>query len=1035
MKKYTHFLLLILLVIILNLQTTTVFANERTKILHSPSLVIDEIVGQIVDEQGSPLIGVNIIIKESQAGTSTDAEGKFKLTNVADDATLLISYIGYLSVEIPVNGRTIINVVLIENSQTLEQLVVVGYGTQKKVNLTGSVSTVDMVGTLENRPITNASQALGGKTTGVWVSQNSGQPGSDGAQIRIRGWGTLNNANPLILIDGIEGSINEINPNDIENISVLKDAASAAIYGSKAANGVVLITTKSGKFNEAPKINISSYVGSQKLAQQYDIIENSAEYMDLWNQALVNAGGSDLFPSTLIDAYRQNNDPYKYPNVNFFDEIFKTAMIQEHNVSVRGGSANSRYYISGNYLDQDGTMLNSGSKRYGITLNLESQVNNWLSIGGRLNAIRKETTQPFDFGRVLYIFANGAYPFTAPYTQDGRYGAPEAINNGNVIVGNRNPVIEAENGLTTFENNFLKMNVFGDINLTKNLILKTSFSTQINHNLRDRHNEVLYGYTSTGLQTLNLDYPTTLEASRNNEDNYFYTWFNTLNWSHTFNNRHDVSGLLGMQIENLEIKNSYSRRSNPPKSGLYQVDAGTSGIQANGNLNAFRMMSYFGRINYAFDGKYLLEGNLRADASSRFLKGNRWGIFPSFSAGWRISEEAFMQDQNLFSNLKFRLSAGKLGNQNIDDYWPYLTVINQGNGQSYNYGGSFAPGAAITSLVDPNISWETTNNYGFGVEMGFFDNKFNVEADFFHKKTYDIIVRLPVSKLVGGLDAPFENVGEMKNQGVELNFNYGNYQSNLEKLNYSINFNITYIDNLVTKFRDGTSPDQLYLIREGYSYRTLYGLKYDGVYETDEEAKQHMHSNGYLPRAGEIRFQDLNNDGKINFEDKVDLGNTIPKFTYGLTLNLALKGFDFNALFQGIAKVNAYTQNAWTQPLGISGGTITTKWRGAWTPENNQSNIPAIAINNSWNGQESDFWTTNISFLKLKNIQLGYTLPKSILEKIQSDKVYVYLNAQNIYSFVSNEYEGFDPERNTFDSGYNYYPLPRIISLGLNINL
>lgn len=991
--------------------------------------------GKVVDNEGSALIGVNVQVKGANQGTATDLEGNYQLTGVAEDAILVFSYIGFQTMEVPVDGRTSIDVTLASDAALLEEIVVVGYGTQKKVNLTGSVSSVDMLGTLENRPITNASQALGGKASGVWVSQNSGKPGSDGAQIRIRGWGTLNNANPLVLIDGVEGSINEVNPNDIANISVLKDAASAAIYGSKAANGVVLVTTKMGGFEDGATINLSSYIGTQNLTKHYDIIDNSAEYMGLWNQALVNAGGSELFPQSLIQEYQSNSDPFTHPNVNFFDVVFRSSLIQEHNLSVRGGSEKVRYYISGNFLDQGGIMRNTQSNRYGLTINLESKVRDWLNIGGRINAMRKVSEEPFDLGRVLYIFANGAYPFTPPFTSDGQYGAPETVNNGNLIVGNRNPVMETDNGLTSYENNFLKMNVFADISLGEHFIFKTNFSSQINHNLRDKHNEVLYGYTSGGIQAINLDYPTTLEASRYNADNYFYTWFNTLNYNQNFGDIHEISGLLGMQIENNQIKNSYARRTNPPKAGLIQIDAGTGGFAAEGNLVSFRMLSYFARVNYYLQNKYLLEVNLRADASSRFMEGNRWGIFPSFSAGWRVSEEDFMQNQDLISNLKLRVSAGRLGNQNIDDYWPYLTVINQSNTESYNFGGSFAPGAAITSLVDPNISWETTTNYGFGAEIGFLENRLNIEADIFRKNTYDIIVRLPVPRLVGGLAAPFENVGKMKNEGLELNLNYGNYSDNRRTLNFSVNANFTFVDNLVTKFRGGDSPDQLYLIREGYSYRTLYGLKYEGVYNSDEEASEHLYDNGYLPRAGELRYTDINNDGKINFEDNVELGNTIPKVTYGLTLDLGYLGFDFNVLFQGISGVNSYTQNAWTQPLGISGGTITTKWKDAWTPQNANSNIPAIAINNSWNGQASDYWLTSLSFFKLKNIQLGYNLDSDLLDRMNMDKLYIFLNAQNVFSKTSDEYEGFDPERNTFDSGYNFYPLPTTITFGLNINL
>jgi TonB-linked SusC/RagA family outer membrane protein len=1007
-------------------------AQEENGVGNRSKVDID-ISGKVTDDKGAGIPGVSIIIKGSTKGTITDQDGKYKIAVMDQNAVLVFSYVGFLTKEAAVLNFNELNIRLDVDTRNLEELVVVGYGQQKKAHLTGAISTINFDKTMDNRPITNASQALSGKVPGVWVSQNSGQPGSDGAQLRIRGWGTLNNANPLVLIDGIEGSISEINPNDIESMSVLKDAASAAIYGSKAANGVVLITTKGGKFDEKTAVNFTSYFGSQKLVKKYELIDNSVEYMNMWNQALTGAGGSKLFPDNVIDEFRNNSDPYKYPNVNFFDEVFRSAPVNEQNLSVKGGSAKSKYYMSVNYLDQKGIMLNTGSKRYGLAANIESKVNNWLTMGGRINGMRKISTEPFTFSRVLYIFANGAYPFTAPYTQDGRFGAPQAINNGNSIVGNRNPLIETANGLAKTENNYIRLNAYADIKLANFLTFKTNFTSQNNNNIRDAYNQRIFGYTDTGVEAINLDYPTTLEARRTNTDNYNYTWFNTLNFDQSIGTKHTISAIVGMQVENTVIKNTYARRSNPPKAGLIQVDAGTSGIQAQGNMNALRMLSYFGRVNYAFADKYLLEMNLRADASSRFKEGNRWGVFPSFSAGWVVTEENFMKNQNLLSNAKVRASWGSLGNQNINNYWPYLTVVSQLNDQSYNFGGAFAPGAAVTSLVDEKISWETTTSTDIGVELGFLKNRFNLEADYFVKKTSDIIVQLPIPQVLGGVGAPLENVGEMLNKGIELDLRYSNSSKNADKLSYSIGGNITYLTNKVVKFREG-APDQLYLIREGYSYNTLYGLKAEGVYRTDEEAKTHMFANGYVPKAGELKYQDVNGDGRIDYQDKMDLGNTIPKFTYGFNADFGYKGFDLGILLQGIGGVHAYTQNAWTQPLGISGGTITERWRDAWTPENTDTDIPGIAINNTWNGNASSFWVSNISFLKIRNIQLGYTVPTQLTSRINVQKLHVYVNAQNVFSFVNKNYEGFDPERNTFNSGENFYPLARIVSAGLNVN-
>jgi TonB-linked SusC/RagA family outer membrane protein len=1000
----------------------------------SPAVV--NITGKVTNDKGEPLSGVSVTVAGAKTGTTTNNEGRFVL-NVSNTQNVIleITYVGYEKKTVNAGNQTDINIVLVKVMQSLDDVVVVGFGTQKKINLTGAVSTVKFEGALENRPITNASQALGGAVPGVWVSQNSGSPGSDAAQIRVRGWGTLNNSNPLVLIDGVEGSMNEINPNDIENITVLKDAASSAIYGSKAANGVVLVTLKTGKYSGATQVNLSSYVGVQSLGKRYDLVDNSVEYMNLWNQALVNQGGSKIFPDDVISKFQNNNDPYKYPNTNFFDEVFRKAPITEHNLSLRGGSDKTKYYMSFNYMDQDGIIINTNSKRYGLTVNVDSKVKDWLTIGGRINGIKKQSEQPYDFGRILYIFANGAYPVTAPYTSDGRFGAVEALNStGAMIVGNRNPLIETANGKNKGENNFLKMNAFADIKFASFLTLKTSFTSQYNNFLADRYNQRITGYTSTGIAAGNLDYINQLTAIRTDVQSNYNVLYSTLNFNKKLGRAHEISALAGMQVENSVIKNSLSQKTDPPKEGLTQVDAGTAGILAGGNMNALRGISYFGRANYVLSDKYLFEVDFRADASSRFQEGYRWGYFPAFSAGWRIGEENFIKNLNIFSNMKLRASWGKLGNQNIDQYWPYLTVISQTNALSNNFGGAFAPGAAVTSLVEDRISWETAVTSDFGLEFGVLDNRLSVEADYFRKTTKGIIVQLPIPLDLGGMQAPFENVGEMTNNGMEISINYSNNAKSIDKLGFSIGGNVTYILNEVTKFRKN-SPDQLYLIREGYSYRELYGLKAVGIYQTDKEAKDHLFANGFIPHAGDLKFEDVNKDGKIGFEDKSALGNTIPKFTYGFNTSFSYKGFDLAILLQGIAGASLYTQNAWTQPFGISGGTVTKRWKNAWTPTNTQTDIPSIKINDTWNGQASSFWVSEVSFVKLKNIQLGYNFPASIISKIHLPKLYVYINAQNVGSLVGKGYEGFDPERNTFDAGENFYPIPRIFSFGVNLTL
>jgi TonB-linked SusC/RagA family outer membrane protein len=1017
-----------------------IFRDGNQVVLSSKQSQQRKIVqGTVSDDRGEPIIGANVVEKGTTNGTITDIDGLFAL-EVVDNAVLLVSYIGYLSQEILTKGRNAVTVSLREDTQNLSEVVVVGYGVQKKINLTGSVSSIKFDQEMENRPITNASQALSGKIPGLWVSQNSGKPGDDGAQLRVRGWGTLNNSEPLVIIDGVEGNFNQINPNDIESITVLKDAASAAIYGSKAANGVILVTTKMGTQNEKTQVNFNTYIGVQVLGRHYDHITNSAESMTLINQALINESVSPLFPESMIEAFRTGTDKYKYPHTDWFKTLYENALIQDHNLSIRGGTQKSTAFLSFNYLGHDGMIPHTSSYRYGIRANLDFDVNKWLKVGGRLNYIRRVSTEPYDIARV-YEMLRGVSSFTAPYTRDGRLGSVETIDENNVLLyDNRNPLIDANNGETKTATDMASLNAFADIIFTPELNLRATISSTGSWSMTDKYNTSVYGYTDNGIETItkNLNREG-LDMSRNQTTNLRNNVYMTLNYNKTFSHRNTVGATLGTQMEDYTSKYVYSRRNEAPKTGLTQVNAGTGGIRGEGNLVGLRMFSYFGRLNYSYADKYLFEANFRADASSRFKKENRWGYFPGFSAGWRLTEESFIKDLGIFSNLKLRASWGQLGNQyatnsNGEMFWPYLTVIEQSNDLSYSYNKNFAPGAAVTSLVDENITWETTTTSDIGLDIGLLNNKLTIEADYFNKVTSDIIVQLPIPLMLGNVTSPYENVGEMLNRGIELNVSYDNTVAGKDKPGWNAKLNLTYVHNEVTKFRGGKSPDQLYLIREGYSYRTLYGFKSTGIYQTNEEAESHMHSNSYKPKAGNLKFEDVNQDGKLDFEDKQGIGNTIPEITYGLTGGLHYKNFDLNVLFQGLGNSNAYTQSDNTR-MAYEYLTVSEKWKDAWTPENPNAKVPGLKFDNSWDQQESSYWVHRIDFLKLKNIQLGYTFPKSFTSCLKMENIYVYANAQNVFTIMWHEgYEGLDPERNTFENGANFYATPVIFTFGLNLN-
>jgi TonB-linked SusC/RagA family outer membrane protein len=1020
------------------------------------------VTGIVTDTGGEPVIGANVMEKGTTNGTITDMDGRFSL-EVKPEAILVVSYIGYTPQEIAVGNRQTLAVRLAEDSQALEEVVVVGYGTQKKVNLTGAVTTVRYDQELENRPITDVSQVLQGKVPGVWAMQFSGNPGEDGATIRIRGYGSLGTSsdsrdpNPLVLIDGVEGRISEVDPNAIESMTVLKDAASAAIYGSRAANGVILIETKKGEAGRI-RMTYNGYAGMQQLSHSPEFITNSADFMELWNEARANTGTSQLFPDDVIAAFRSGTDPYRYPNTDFVKEIFRNSFITSHNLTVNVGTQKSSTNLSLSYLSNEGIMLNTSSQRYSLNINNETQVKDWLRFGARTRLQRRENLAPgyapessisasgSGINRALYLTAFG-YPFATPFLADGKtFGATQALYlsgdlAGQPVVDTRNPFPDLYNGEATTLNNFFRGTVYASVDFADWLHLTVNYSGQYTGNTLDVYNTPNYCYT--GLDgsgyTKSLDYITNITNSRRINDEWYSTFFTNLNFDKMLNDIHEISGVLGYQQEGLDKRYLLARRMNPPKANLHQVSAGTDNIEGEGNRYQWRMLSYFGRVNYALMSKYLFEVNLRADASSRFNPEKRWGYFPSLSMAWRLSEEPLIKNLGIFDNLKLRASLGQLGNQNTGnrnnlDYFPYLTIISQNYETSYNYGNSLASGAAVTALSEYNLTWETTTTSDIGLDIGVLNNRLNIEADYFHKKTSDILVSLPLPLAMGGLTPPTENIGEVVNKGLELNATWQDRdRSGTSGFSYRLSGNVTYVDNKVTKFQGGKSPDQTFLIREGYSFQSLYGYVWDGIYQSDEEALEDMKNNSIKPKAGDLKYVDVNKDNKIDNNDMQVLGNTIPKFNYGLNGNFTYKNFDLNFSFTGSAGYTSYFNNYWSQPLNTSGGSITKRWENRWTPENPSTTLPRIVINYTWSGYASSFWTADMWWVKLKNLQLGYSIPKSIVDKLKLQRLYVYLNGSELFCLVAKDYEGFDPERDGSGSGSYHYPVPRVFTAGLNI--
>ena len=1026
---------------IINNRQIIVRRNEKKE---NSSLSIQQakkitVTGIVKDTHGEPLIGVNVLVKGSRTGTITDMDGHFLLNEVSPNAMVSISYIGYKTEEIALNNRSSLTITLTEDSEQLDEVVVVGYGTQKKVNLTGSVSSVKFDEELANRPITDASQALSGKVSGVWISQNSGKPGDDGAQLRIRGWGTLNNSDPLVIIDGVEGVFSQINPSDIESITVLKDAASAAIYGSKAANGVVLVTTKMGKNNEKTHVELNSYVGVQQLGRRFDLVTNSAELMTMANQALANGGESPLYPESLISDFKNGTDPYKYPNTDWYEHVYRNALITGHNLSIRGGSEKLSSFLSLNYLKQEGIITNTDAERFGMRANLEYKVNSWLKVGARLNYIRRNSQEPFALSRVFFI-QSGAAPFIAPYTRDGRFGSVEAIaQDGTLLYDNRNPLIDASNGATKTTLDYMSLNAFATVDFTKDLNLQVTWASNGNWKMVDKYNETLYGYTDSGIETMTINYNRDgLEMSREQISTMRNNFHATLNYSKKFVEKHSVAGILGAQLENYNIKNVYARRTDPAKDGLTQVDAGTNGIQGKGNMQGLRMASYFGRLNYAFADKYLFEMNLRADASSRFKRGNRWGVFPGFSAGWRLSEESFIKNVNIFSNMKLRASWGQLGNERIDlfryvDLMNLKVIKNDGSITDYNYplNGAMQSGAAITAYNDPNITWETTTMTNVGIDASLLNGNLDFSFEFFDKRTSDILRKVTLPDQVGGLDGPIRNIGEVSNKGFELNMGYRN---NIGDFRYEVNGNMTFIKNKIVSLKGQTIIDGMFILEEGKPIDSYYMLHAIGIFQSEEEIKNSPYQTA-ATKPGYLKFEDTNGDGKITEDDRQIRGGVIPKITYGFNINLGYKDWDLSAFFQGVTDVYTYGDRIGATPLWFGCG-LPEQWlTDAWTPERGTSaTLPILTTYEGClneNFRTNDFWLRNASYLRLKNLQLSYNVPASFLKSGVVKRLKVFVNAQNLFTF--SPMKDFDPEKNLKGSNWYAYPSVRTYTAGVNV--
>ena len=986
------------------------------------------ITGTVNDAQGESLPGVNVVVKGTSIGTVTDFNGRYSI-NVSDrDAVLVYSFVGYTTQEITVGNRTVIEVSLVEDASLIEEVVVVGYGTQKKINLTGAVQSVTST-ELTKRNTSNTSVALQGLVPGVSVVQSSGQPGADGAGIVIRGNGSLNSSrDPLVLIDGVEGDLNNIDLNSIESISVLKDAASASIYGSRSSNGVILVTTKRAK-EEKVKIAYNGYVGLNRPTELPKAV-GAVGYMEAINTATANSGSTNIpYSQDLINTYKtQGADNITRFDTDWRDLMIKNAaFVQNHSLSMSGGSDKLSYFANAGYYTQDGQIPNNDYSRMTLRMNTDARVTDWMTIGLDVYLRQSKARRPSQEAPNSLI--NKAFTFVPIYqgvNNDGTWGNGQ---NGD------NPVAKSKaggvhNGVTP------DRGIKGSLKLTP----FAGFEALASYSSRQQQYKVNsfvrpYDTYANGLYV--LTWPST---GNSGSESWSQTNWNQFNAQISYEKniaKHFVKGIAGMETQEYINKSFDASRTGYSYPGFEEIKHGDVASARNGSYHEERaMVSYFGRINYIFADRYLLEFTGRWDASSRFMPDVRWGFFPSVSAGWRISEESFFEPlKSTVNNLKIRGSYGMLGNQDINSNYPYVTLLNSGYG--YRFNKVLGTGYTQTEMANELITWEKSKQFNIAFDLGMLRSRLNLSFDYYVRNIEDMLQRLPVPAHVG-LTAPFKNAGSMRNNGWDLSVSW---RDKVGEVGYSITGMLFDVKNKVTdlygeKYIDDTATTQV-----GYPMWSWYGYVSDGYFQNRTEidnAAAVYGGNKTNIHPGYIRYKDVSGpDGKpdnaINADDRKVIGDPFPRYQFSLSLGADWKGFDFSLFLQGVGKKDILLTGYGARPFYI-GRTIFEHQMDTWTSDNPNAKYPLLLLESAAGANPnnicSDFWIRSGAYMRVKNVVLGYTVPAKHINSIGIEHLRFYLSAQNLFT-ISNAYKGYDPE-NDVNSG-NFYPVMQTFSFGVDL--
>lgn len=1008
-----------------------------------------EISGTVLDSGKTPIIGASVLEKGTTNGIITDIDGNFTLS-VSPNGTLSISYVGYQTQEIHINGKIVFNITLKEDNELLDEVIVVGYGTMKKSDMTGAISSVD-VEELTKRATTNPAEALQGKIAGVNIMKAGGNAGA-GVSVKIRGVKSFGDNEPLYIIDGFPGDINNVNPSDIQSMEVLKDGAAAAIYGSVAANGVVIITTKNGKKGDT-KIDFNTYISFTNVAKKLELL-NAAEYKQVHKQMFENYIADNPGTDVTIPAFVTNESSV---DTDWQDAMMRKGLSQNYMISIRGGSDNALYSISYNHADEKGIFLGNDYKQDNARMKLHMK-KSIFDFDANFNFKYTNSNQPQYSLKEMYMIS----PLVPIYNENEESGF--GLTNFDGLPNNRNVMADHYYQKATDQKYHTSGNIAITINFTDYLNFKTSYSYRGEH-----QRETSHAPSYTADPKSKQEYPYNSETTAYWEEQVFD---NVLNFNKQFG-KHNLNLMAGTSVT--ARKYTWNSVGVEGKTTVYKVedgnlvtneipagfldqsfatiDAGAGGTyDGSGSKWDYNRASFFGRVNYNYNDRYLIQATVRWDGSSKFGVNNRWGFFPSVALGWRISQEEFFPKDSFINNLKLRASWGQLGNENALGYYDFLALISTYNTMYQGYvrgnGDNAWTGSVARALENKSLKWETTDSKNIGIDFGLFNNRLNGSFNYYYSQTRDLLITKVLAPSAG-LDNPILNVGKMSNKGIEIELNWND---KINDFNYSIGANLTTTKNKVLELANEGQT----IYGEGLKYGTehfptqtkvgkpigaFYLYKTDGIFQSMEEINQYVNNEGELlqPEAkpGDIKFLDMNNDGTIDEDDKVYCGSGIPALEANLNFSADYKGFDLSLVLGSAWNYKLYNGNKYFYEGMNSSSNMLKSTLNAWTPTNTDTDVPrAIYQDSNGNTRESDRFLENGNFVRLRQLQLGYTLPSSLTKKVYIEKLRFYVSGENLFTITA--YDGIDPEfsrSNVLNTGIDklIYPFTRSFTVGAQL--